>query len=66
LQLSESRALTLAEKYFGVHEAGPSVLVSSSSKYRIDPVSPFYNSPDPDAPSNEEMMKNFHGKKQVL
>ena len=57
--MSESSALAMAAKYFGFPQKGPSTLTERQSDFSIDPVTPFDNMPDPDAPSKAEMMENF-------
>jgi hypothetical protein len=58
-ELSESSALALAAKYFGFPQKGPATLAERQSDFAIDPVTPFEDMPDPDAPSKAEMMENF-------
>lgn len=64
-ELSESAALAMAAKYFGFQTKSPASLVERKSDYAIDPVTPFDDMPDPDAPSKAEMMENFKREESV-
>jgi hypothetical protein len=65
-ELSESAALAMAAKYFGLQTTPTASLVERKSEYAIDPVTPFDNMPDPDAPSKAEMMENFNREHSVM
>ena len=65
-ELSESVALTMASKFFGSAKSESRESFSGlKSDYAIDPVTPFDNIPDPDAPSKAEMIQNFYRRNAV-